>query len=121
MLSKRDVSFLNVARFHAEKSQERNKHGAVVVKGGRILGRGFNKFKNSPDIIPEELISVHCSRHAEEVAIHDAGSDLKGAVLYVARVNKQGLDRLSRPCKSCANLIESVGIKRVVYTEEVCL
>ena len=118
MLSKKDVSFLNVARYFADMSEERKKHGAVVVKGGRVVGTGFNKFKNHPDVIPAELIKFHCSRHAEEVAIKEAGDNAKGAILYVARVNKQGIDRNSKPCNLCASLIKKSGIKKVIYTME---
>lgn len=122
MLSNKDVSFLNIARYFAEKSEERKKHGAVVVKSGRVVGSGYNRFKNHPDVIPEELIKIHCSRHAEEVAIREAGSNARGAILYVARVNKKGVDRNSKPCKECAKLIEKSGIKKVIYTvEEICL
>ena len=60
MLSNKDVSFLNIARYFAEKSEERKKHGAVVVKSGRVVGSGYNRFKNHPDVIPEELIKIHC-------------------------------------------------------------
>lgn len=122
MLSKKDVSFLNIARYFAEKSVEKKKHGAVVVKSGRVVGSGFNKFKNHPDLIPHDLIKVHCSRHAEEVAIHEAGENARGAILYVARVNKQGIDRNSKPCEECSKLIQRSGIKKVIYTmEEICL
>lgn len=118
MLSKKDLSYLNIARSLAEKSEENKKHGAVVIKSGRVVGYGFNKFKNHTDLIPEDLIKVHCSRHAEEVAIKTAGQNAKGATLYVARVNKQGLDRNSKPCKICTNLIKESGIKKVIYTME---
>lgn len=118
MLSKKDFSFINTARSLAEKSEEKKKHGAIVVKSGRVVGHGFNKFKNNIEIIPEELIKVHCSRHAEEVAIKNAGQNAKGATLYVARVNNNGFDRESKPCKICSKIIKDSGIKRVVYTTE---
>lgn len=118
MLSKKDVSFLNMARYLAEKSEENKKHGAIIVKSGRVVGMGFNKFKNHPDVIPEDLIKVHCSRHAEEVAIKEAGKNSRGAILYVARVNRQGEDRNSKPCHICSELIASSGIKKVIYTVE---
>jgi deoxycytidylate deaminase len=119
MLSKKDVSFLNIARYLADKSEEKKKHGAVVVKSGRVVGSGYNKFKNHPDVIPETLIKVHCSRHAEEVAIREAGINAKGAILYVARVNNQGVDRNSKPCHVCSKLIKKSGIKKVIYTMEI--
>jgi deoxycytidylate deaminase len=121
MLSNKDVSYLNLARSLAERSEENKRHGAVVIKSGRVVGYGFNKFKNHTDLFPEELIKVHCSRHAEEVAIKTAGQNAKGAILYVARVNRQGIDRNSKPCKICADIIKNSGIKKVIYTmEETC-
>lgn len=101
----------------ASKSQSRQKHGAVVVKSGRVLGTGYNKDKNNPFIVSPEHIKTHCSSHAEIEAIKDAGWNVKGAVLYVARVNRQGNDRYSRPCKYCQKTITSVEIKKVIYTE----
>ena len=119
MLSNRDKSFLSVARYFAKKSNAKNTHGAVVVKSGRVLGTGWNKNRNHPTIVSPEHIKSDCSYHAEEVAIREAGDDLKGAILYVARVNKHGEDRNSKPCPKCRRLINESGIKRVVYTTEL--
>lgn len=118
MLSKKDKSYLSVARYFAAKSSARNTHGAVVVKGGRVLGTGWNKDRNNPTIIDPDRIKHDCSYHAEEVAIREAGENLKGAVIYVARINKQGKDRDSKPCIKCSGLIKEAGIKRVIYTSE---
>lgn len=121
ILSNKDVNFLNVARLLADLSEERKKHGAVVVKSGRVVGTGFNKFKNHPLSVLPDQIKTHCSRHAEQVAIRQAGKHTKGAILYVARINNQGLDRNSKPCYVCAKLIKNSGIKKVIYTvEEEC-
>ena len=115
------MNFLNVARMIAELSEEKKMHGAVVVKSGRVVGTGFNKFRNHPTIIEPDKIKVHCSRHAEQVAIKQAGKHARGAILYVARVNKQGFDRNSQPCIFCTSIIEKSGIKKVIYTvEEEC-
>jgi len=118
MISKTDKAFLSVARYFATKSRSRNTHGAVVVKSGRVLGTGFNRDRNNPKIVDPNRIKMDCSFHAEEVAIRDAGENLKGAKIYVARVNKHGHDRDSRPCPRCFLLIKSVGIKKIVYTSE---
>jgi deoxycytidylate deaminase len=119
MLSNRDSAYLSVARYLAAKSKARNTHGAVVVKGGRVLGTGYNKDRNHPKIVSPEHIKTDCSTHAEEVAIRDAGEDnIKGAIIYVARVNKSGYDRDSKPCSRCSALIERVGIKRVIFTSQ---
>jgi deoxycytidylate deaminase len=119
MLSNRERSYLSAARYCATKSTARNTHGAVVVKGGRVLGTGWNKNRNNPLIVSPEHIKSDCSYHAEEVAIREAGEDnVRGAILYVARVNRHGNDRDSKPCSKCAILIKKVGIKRVIFTME---
>lgn len=117
MLSRSEKSFLSVARYFAAKSESRQKHGAVVVKSGRVLGTGFNKTTNNPYAVSPEHIKTHCSRHAEIEAIRDAGWNVKGAVLYVARVNSHGQDRNSKPCIRCEVVIEETQIKKVIYTE----
>ena len=116
MLSKREKAFLSVARYLASKSDSRHKHGAIVVKGGSVIGTGFNKDRNHPDIVSPEHIKSHCSVHAEVDAIRDAKWNVKGAVVYVARINNQGKDRNSKPCDRCMVLIEETQIKKVIYT-----
>lgn len=118
MLSKKDRSFLNVARYLATKSEARNTHGAVVVAGRRVVGMGWNKDKNHPSLIEETKIKEYCSAHAEQIALREAGDNANKAVLYVARVSKQGEDRDSKPCHVCQSRIIQAGIKRVVYTME---
>lgn len=118
MLSKKDEAFLSVARYFAKKSAARNTHGAVIVKGGRVVGTGYNRNRNHPKMVSPEHIKTDCSIHAEESAIRDAGYDVKNAVIYVARVNRHGEDRNSQPCPRCQHMIEEYGIKRIIYTSE---
>lgn len=117
MLSKSEEAFLSVARYMAKKSASRQKHGAILVKSGRVVGTGFNKDTNNPMIVSPEHIKSHCSRHAEIEAIRDANWNVKGAVLYVARINRYGQDRNSKPCTRCEVVIEETQIKKVIYTE----
>ena len=116
MLSKTDKAYLSVARYFATKSTARNTHGCVVVKGGRVLATGWNKNRNHPTIVSPEHIKTDCSYHAEEVAIREAGEKAKGAVIYIARVNKNGMRGLSRPCDACYEEITNAGIHKIVYT-----
>ena len=119
MLSKREQAFLSVARYFASKSKARKKHGAVIVKSGSVVGTGFNKDRNSPFVVSPEHIKPHCSRHAEFQAIKEAGENAVGAILYVARVNRQGEDRNSKPCILCEVVIKKNKIKKVIYTEGI--
>ena len=115
-LSRSEQAFLSVARYFAAKSAANKKHGAVIVKSGRVLGRGCNKDTNNPMRVSPEHIKTHCSRHAEIEAIRDANWNVDGAILYVARVNRQGQDRNSKPCKYCELVINETNIKKVIYT-----
>ncbi len=69
--------------------------GAVVVKNGRIVGKGYHKGKGRP--------------HAEYIAIEDAGSLARGATLFVTL----------EPCvhfgatSPCVDTIIKAGIKKV--------
>jgi len=117
MLSKSEKAYLATARYMASKSTSRRMHGAIIVKSGRVLGTGHNKDRNSPLYVSPEHIKTHCSRHAEIEAIRDANWNVKGAVLYVARVNSNGQDRNSKPCIRCEAVIEETQIKKVIYTE----
>ena len=64
--------------------------GAIVVKDGRIVGKGHTQVVHGP--------------HAEVMALRDAGKAAKGATLYVTLEpcnyrcrNRKGLFRPSRP------------------------
>jgi deoxycytidylate deaminase len=91
------------------------KHGSVIVKGGRVISTGVNKERSHPRIVSSEHIKDHCSVHAEVDAIKKA-KDVSGATIYVARVNRRGEQRDSRPCSRCYEAIKSSGIKKIVYT-----
>ncbi|WP_027895924.1 tRNA adenosine(34) deaminase TadA [Zestomonas thermotolerans] len=74
--------------------------GAVLVQGGRVVGRGFNCPISRRDP----------SAHAEMVAIRAAAAALDnyrlpGTTLYVTL----------EPCSMCAGLIVHARIQRVVY------
>jgi tRNA(adenine34) deaminase len=74
--------------------------GAVVVREGAILGRGYN----------QPITSADPTAHAEIVALRDAARGignyrLAGCVLYVTL----------EPCAMCAGAIMHARITRVVY------
>ncbi len=70
--------------------------GAVIVKNGRIVGRGYHKRAGLP--------------HAETKALRQAGAKAKGATLYVTL---EPCDHFGRTPPCTAAIIKS-GIKRVV-------
>lgn len=102
----------------ASTSTCRQKHGAVITRGGSVIAVGINTQRNHPSIPTDRPRNeTPYSYHAEANAIRGARkSDIDGATLWVARINNQGAARLSLPCESCMNLIIKSGIKRVVFT-----
>ena len=70
--------------------------GAVIVKNGKVVGRGYHKRCGLP--------------HAEINALNDAGDKAKGAVLYVTL---EPCDHFGRT-PPCTDAIINSGIKRIV-------
>ena len=115
------TSPIRLAKKQAEKSVfKRARVGAVIVKGKRLLSSGWNYIGYSKYLpnrpYPESI-------HAEQEAIlgllrERRQGEMVGADIYVCRVNCAGNAKLARPCPVCTNLIKSVGIRRVFYTNE---
>lgn len=116
-LSNKEVRYLEIAKNLALSSAAgRYRHGAIVVKGGRILSTGINKVKNHPDVFEDkETILENSHIHAEVDALKKVGR-VKGATIYIVRVNKTGKTGLSRPCDSCYERIVDAGITKIIYT-----
>lgn len=87
------------------------KVGACLVRGGNIVGTGFNRYRNSPAIVGASGVSYH----AEEVAIRRAGST-DGTTLFVARITKSGMLGLAKPCQRCQQLALEAGVSTVYWT-----
>lgn len=115
-LSNSEKKFLALASKMAETSDVDNKHGAVVVKGGRVLQLGVNKWTNKGLIQEEDNWQPVLTVHAEVDALSRV-DDAQGAVLYIARAprGKNG-SKFSRPCHRCMEAIRAAGIKRIIYT-----
>jgi len=71
--------------------------GAIVVKNGKVVGRGYHEKAGMP--------------HAEAIALAKAGNAARGASLYVTLEPCSHTSKRTPPC--CPLVIES-GVKRVV-------
>ena len=95
------------------------RHGAVLVKGSSVRSISCNKHR-------------HCSfgarfrkeGHGEATLHAELGAILgiersttQGSTVYVARINKEGEARISKPCPMCESAMRHVGVKRVIYTD----
>ena len=45
-------------------------------------------------------------------------STTQGSDVYVARINREGEARISKPCPMCEAAMRHVGVRRVYYTNE---
>lgn len=115
-LSIKDRARLEQAKRIAGASSCRTMHGAVAVRGGRVVGVGVNAYQNSPEIF--DILPHNRSIHAEEACLKAIGDNSRGATMYVARVNRLGEERMSKPCKRCQKALRISGVRRVVYTVE---
>ena len=111
---------ISLATKQARKSSFKQRIGAVIVKGGRLISVGFNQVgKTNPN-----HKTWDSSRHAEEdailkrLSIRDGLSSLANSTLYVSRVKANGTPGLAKPCVNCERLARAVGIRKVVYTTD---
>src|SRR5215831_9709734 len=102
MDSELDASMMREALMLAARAAEHGEVpvGAVVVKDGRIVGRGYNA----------PISSADPSAHAEIRALRDAANALEnyrlgGCTLYVTL----------EPCAMCAGAIMHARISRLIY------
>jgi len=115
-LSSKEKKFLALAAKLAETSDVDNQHGAVVVKNGRVLSLGVNKWRNRGLIQEDDNWQPVLTVHAEVDALSRVENP-KGAVLYIARnVRGEKGSKFSRPCHRCMEAVRAAGIKRIIYT-----
>lgn len=95
---------------------KKSQRGAVIFKGERILGQGFNA-PIPPEICTPELCMSVCrfhTIHAERRACYDAlakGFDLKGAsILHMKIKNGQVVPVQEASCLDCSAYL--MGLKR---------
>lgn len=101
----------------ANKSTYNPKIGAVVFKGKRIYGSGYNDIRSSS--ISRKYKKWEESLHAEQSALLNLDwNKLKGASILVYRMNKVGQVGMAKPCSMCRKLIEYIGIKNIYYTNQ---
>jgi pyrimidine deaminase RibD-like protein len=83
----------------ARSPHPRYQHAALVAKGKRVLGMGYNSFE----------------RHAETEALKDCVGPVKGATLYTLMLKRRsGVVGNGNPCPQCMDAMRAEGVRRVV-------
>lgn len=110
-INKNISNAIELASKEAYKSRLCHKHGAVIIKNGKIVGKGFN-FSYT------EKYHGNWSMHAENAAIIDCiskGIKVSGTIMIVVRLYKNRLLN-SEPCKNCKQKIKNYGISKIFYS-----
>jgi tRNA(Arg) A34 adenosine deaminase TadA len=95
------------------------KHGAALVKGGKVINTSFNR--NQFNKFAQRFWykdNGHGTIHAEIGAILNVDRSItEGATIYVVRIGRaDGIMKNSKPCDMCAAVMKFAGIKRVIYS-----
>lgn len=108
---------LRLAKKEAMKSEEVHWLGAVVIKNGRVLGRGHNQLGKSNHLTHKFF--QFPTLHAEIAALCRLDPDeVRGAVLYIYRHKRTGCPGLAKPCERCAKVLAKYGIRKVIYSTD---
>lgn len=118
---------------------DRAKCGSIIVKGGEIIGSGFNsppgnlaeqkRCACSKELYHQKVTDKTCCVHAEQRAIMDTlqknPDKIRGSRLYFIRLDKNGSpSRSGKPyCTHCSKLALDTGIKEFVLWQEkgICI
>ena len=97
-----DIYFMNLALKEAKRaySYDEVPIGAVIVKNGEIIAKGYNKKVKTNNVI----------KHAEIVAIEKACKKLNNW-----RLNECTIYITMFPCPMCASAINQARFKKIVY------
>lgn len=102
--------FIERALELARKSEHNKfKHGAVIVKGTKVISEAPNKYFSN---VPVPGVS---SIHAEHNAIKSSRRSVKGCDIYIARYASYGA-AMSKPCERCQIILRNMGIRKAFYT-----
>ena len=119
LLAGKERRFVELGKKIAEMSDfGEYRHGAVLVKGGSVINTSANKNSYAPwGNRFRKRDCGHATHHAELGCILGLDrSATKGATIYVVRIGKRGDLKLSKPCDMCREVLQHVGVKKVVYT-----
>lgn len=100
----------------AKKVDHQFKLGAVIFDKSKIVSEGKNTAQRSKRKLHPRYMKWSGSLHAEQDAVLNAFTDLKGLEMLVVRIGKSGDFRLAKPCEHCMKYLNKIGLKRVYYT-----
>lgn len=113
--SKNDMKYMQVAVEEAYKSTVAHKHGCVAVLSGKVVARGYNKYRTYSK---DGLIHENCSCHAEIDVLRKCRKQniTKKFSLYIVRLSNNDHICNSFPCKQCYETMKEFPVKNIIYS-----
>lgn len=100
---------------------ERRKVGAVLVRNRRILATGFNGTPPGAPHCNDEICPGKNAPSGSSLSLCSAVHAEENCIVYCARYGVSAVDSVlycsCEPCDDCMKLVETVGIKRVIFNE----
>lgn len=102
--------------------------GCVIVYNGRTIAAGCNNRKSSPMQAKYNQhrtlwgSSISHLLHAETAAVitvRHRDIDWRKCIVYTYREGKNGKPMLSRPCPACMAMLQELGVRKIVYSNDV--
>lgn len=113
-------SILDLAIQIAASSPSRYRIGAVLLKKNKVISTAVNLEKKShpfqAKIAKKVGMVPKIYLHAEVHALIRARCDVD--TIVVARLDKRGQLKLSRPCACCSFALQEAGITKVYYSTD---
>jgi len=119
--------YMRLAAEEAKKSTcKKSRRGAIIVKNGKVIGKGYNKVTFEKPCNPCIREKIHdnsrvemCSAiHAEQMAIIDAtnrGKTLKGAIMYHVKIKNDKIVPVGDlSCTVCSRILREAGVEFVL-------
>jgi tRNA(Arg) A34 adenosine deaminase TadA len=111
----KDSSILRLAKKVASSSNYEYQLGAVIFKGNKIIASAENKLRHNSKL-PAMFREWYGSLHAEQAAILNARTELKGYSMLVVRLRKDREFGMSHPCDMCYGFAKFNNLKYIYYT-----
>lgn len=117
-LSNSERSYIRLAIRSAYESDLQKRHGAVLVKSGKVIAVANNTMKTTP-FLERNFKGTLVTLHAEMNVFQGfTAEELRGTSLYVIRLGRKSPNLLlnSQPCSLCSKLIFMYPLKKVIFS-----
>jgi len=102
----------------AEKSDVNQRHSAAIIKNGKIIDMGFNKYcsfaKKSTIHAEMDVLSNLKKKYKNTSSFN--GLDI--IIIRIGNCNNSFVLKNSRPCNQCIDYLKKYNIKKVYYSNE---